>query len=63
MLSFSLLLPFGCGKTVADFTSHFSKLRNKLGNVGAKDEGLVVREDEGAKGLQSACCGQILSCM
>ena len=59
----SLLLPFGCGKTVADFTSHFSKLRNKLGNVGAKDEGLVVRVDEGAKGLQSACCGQILSCM
>uniref|UniRef100_A0A7N2R6B1 Uncharacterized protein n=1 Tax=Quercus lobata TaxID=97700 RepID=A0A7N2R6B1_QUELO len=39
------------GKTVADFTSHFSKLRNKLGNVGVKDEGLVVREDEGAKGL------------
>lgn len=46
------------GKTVTDFTSHFSKLRNKLGDVGVKDEDLVVREDEGAKGLTT---GNVLS--
>ncbi|XP_075652716.1 ferritin-like catalase Nec2 [Castanea sativa] len=39
------------GKTVAEFTSRFSQLRDKLGNAGVKDEGLVVPKDEGAEGL------------
>ncbi|KAM4116622.1 hypothetical protein ACB094_02G064500 [Castanea mollissima] len=39
------------GKTVAEFTSRFSQLRDKLGNAGVKDEGLVVPKDEGAEGF------------
>ncbi|GMY27962.1 desiccation-related protein PCC13-62-like [Fagus crenata] len=36
--------------TVAEFTNRFSQLRNKLGNAGVKDEGLVVVKSEGAEG-------------
>ncbi|GMY27966.1 desiccation-related protein PCC13-62-like [Fagus crenata] len=39
------------GITVAEFTNRFSQLRNKLGNAGVKDEGLVVVKSEGAEGL------------
>lgn len=38
------------GITVAEFTNKISILRNKLGNGGLKDEGLVVRRIEGAEG-------------
>ena len=38
------------GITIAEFTNRFSQLRNKLGNAGVKDEGLMVVESEGAKG-------------
>jgi hypothetical protein len=34
------------GITVAEFTNRFSQLRNKLGNAGVKDEGLVVVENQ-----------------
>ena len=38
------------GITVAEFTNRISKLRNKLGNAGLKDEGLVVPPSEGVEG-------------
>lgn len=38
------------GVTVGEFTDRISKLRNKLGNEGLKDEGLVVRRAKGAEG-------------
>lgn len=47
------------GITVADFTNRFSDLRNNLGNKGfIKDEGLIVKESEGAEGKIS---GNILA--
>nr|GMD75223.1 desiccation-related protein PCC13-62-like [Ipomoea batatas] len=47
------------GITVAEFTNRFSDLRNKLGNKGfIKDEGLIVKESEGAEGKIS---GNILA--
>ncbi|XP_057951052.1 desiccation-related protein PCC13-62-like [Malania oleifera] len=38
------------GITVAEFTNRISKLRDHLGDDGVKDEGLIVPEEEGAKG-------------
>ncbi|XP_009796611.1 desiccation-related protein PCC13-62-like [Nicotiana sylvestris] len=38
------------GIPVAEFTSQISKLRNKLGHQGLKDEGLIVKPKEGAEG-------------
>ncbi|KAK7405545.1 hypothetical protein VNO78_06957 [Psophocarpus tetragonolobus] len=38
------------GVTVAEFTDRISKLRNKLGNAGLKDEGIVVERELGAEG-------------
>lgn len=47
------------GITVAEFTNRFSDLRNKLGNKGLiKDEGLTVKESQGAEGKIS---GNILA--
>ncbi|KAI4371366.1 hypothetical protein MLD38_019611 [Melastoma candidum] len=46
------------GITVAKFTEHISKLRNKLSNGGLKDEGLVVPRRQGAEGSVS---GNILA--
>ncbi|XP_060191439.1 desiccation-related protein PCC13-62-like [Lycium barbarum] len=37
------------GITVAEFTSRLSKLRNKLGHRGLKDEGLIVKPKDGAE--------------
>lgn len=37
------------GYTVAEFTNRISKLRNKLGKSGQKDEGLIVRPVQGAE--------------
>ncbi|KAJ6726560.1 DESICCATION-LIKE PROTEIN [Salix purpurea] len=42
------LHPYGI--TVAEFTNRISDLRNKLGQEGVKDEGLVVPEKLGAEG-------------
>lgn len=36
--------------TVAEFTNRISALRDKLGNAGVKDEGLVVPREQGAEG-------------
>ncbi|XP_061357021.1 ferritin-like catalase Nec2 [Gastrolobium bilobum] len=44
----SIVLPYA--KSVAEFTNRISMLRNKLGNEGLKDEGLVVPISEGAEG-------------
>ncbi|XP_028753570.1 desiccation-related protein PCC13-62-like [Neltuma alba] len=45
--------------TVAEFTDRISKLRDRLGNAGLKeDEGLVVPKDEGSEGKVS---GNVLS--
>ncbi|XP_047258382.1 desiccation-related protein PCC13-62-like, partial [Capsicum annuum] len=38
------------GITVAEFTNRISKLRNKLGRHGIKDEGLNVKPKVGAEG-------------
>ncbi|KAK7329594.1 hypothetical protein VNO77_23764 [Canavalia gladiata] len=38
------------GVSVGEFTNRISKLRNKLGNAGLKDEGLVVPKVQGAEG-------------
>ncbi|KAI8011839.1 hypothetical protein LOK49_LG06G03433 [Camellia lanceoleosa] len=38
------------GITVAKFTNRISKLRNKLGNAGVKDEGLIAPAFQGAEG-------------
>lgn len=38
------------GITVAEFTDQISKLRDKLGHDGVKDEGLVVPPVRGAEG-------------
>lgn len=38
------------GITVAEFTNRISKLRNKLGMEGVKDEGLIVEVSQGAEG-------------
>ncbi|XP_052184326.1 ferritin-like catalase Nec2 [Diospyros lotus] len=38
------------GFTVAEFTNRISELRNKLGMMGVKDEGLVVAAFQGAEG-------------
>ncbi|XP_057430645.1 ferritin-like catalase Nec2 [Lotus japonicus] len=46
------------GETVAEFTNRISALRDKLGNEGLKDEGLVVPKELGAEGKVS---GNILS--
>lgn len=46
--AFSTVKPYGI--TVAEFTSRISSLRNKLGHAGVKDEGIVVRRNEGAEG-------------
>nr|GMD81594.1 desiccation-related protein PCC13-62-like [Ipomoea batatas] len=47
------------GITVAEFTNRFSDLRNNLGNKGfIKDEGLIVKERDGAEGKIS---GNILA--
>ncbi|TKY72468.1 Desiccation-related protein PCC13-62 [Spatholobus suberectus] len=43
-----LVQPYGV--TVAEFTDRISTLRNKLGNAGVKDEGLVVPKVLGAEG-------------
>ncbi|KAL2341633.1 hypothetical protein Fmac_009573 [Flemingia macrophylla] len=43
-----VVIPYGV--TVAEFTNRISALRNKLGNAGVKDEGLVVPIEEGAEG-------------
>ena len=45
------VLPYGA--SVAEFTDRISKLRNKLGNAGLKDEGLVVPKELGAEGKVS----------
>ncbi|KAL2534734.1 hypothetical protein Adt_08085 [Abeliophyllum distichum] len=37
--------------TVAEFTNRISNLRNKLGNAGVKDEGLIVNPLQGAEGI------------
>lgn len=42
------VVPYGI--TVAEFTNRFSDLRNKLGQAGLKDEGLVVAPVQGAEG-------------
>lgn len=44
----TMVKPYGI--TVAEFTNRISKLRNRLGNGGLKDEGLIVRPAEGAEG-------------
>jgi len=44
----SLVQPYKV--TVAEFTDRISMLRNKLGNAGVKDEGLVVPRVQGAEG-------------
>ncbi|KAK7363444.1 hypothetical protein VNO77_05587 [Canavalia gladiata] len=44
--------------TVAEFTNRISELRNRLGNKGTKDEGLVVPQSQGAEGKVS---GNILA--
>ncbi|EEF43133.1 desiccation-related protein PCC13-62 [Ricinus communis] len=36
--------------TVAEFTDRISELRNKLGNNGNKDEGIIVAKERGAEG-------------
>ena len=51
-----LVIPYGV--SVAEFTDRISTLRNKLGNDGLKDEGLVVPRAEGAEGKVT---GNILS--
>lgn len=38
------------GESVAEFTNRISMLRNRLGNAGLKDEGLVVPRVQGAEG-------------
>ncbi|XP_073283427.1 desiccation-related protein PCC13-62-like [Primulina huaijiensis] len=38
------------GYTVAEFTDKISNLRNKLGNQGLKDEGLIVHPSQGPEG-------------
>ncbi|KAK7246242.1 hypothetical protein RIF29_41103 [Crotalaria pallida] len=52
----SLVHPYGV--TVAEFTNRISILRNRLGNTGLKDEGLVVPIVQGAEGKVS---GNILA--
>ncbi|KAI4297049.1 hypothetical protein L6164_036958 [Bauhinia variegata] len=47
-LRYDKVLPYGI--TVAEFTNRISNLRNKLGNAGVKDEGLVVPRPQGAEG-------------
>ncbi|XVE82308.1 hypothetical protein DITRI_Ditri15bG0137800 [Diplodiscus trichospermus] len=42
------VIPYGM--TVADFTNRISKLRNRLGHAGRKDEGLIVPKAWGAEG-------------
>ncbi|KAJ9181769.1 hypothetical protein P3X46_005828 [Hevea brasiliensis] len=44
--------------TVAEFTDRISEIRNKLGNAGLKDEGLIVPKCQGAEGKIS---GNILA--
>ncbi|XP_020221858.1 desiccation-related protein PCC13-62 [Cajanus cajan] len=43
-----LVQPYGV--TVAEFTNRISRLRNKLGKAGVKDEGITVPRAEGAEG-------------
>ncbi|KAL2464236.1 hypothetical protein Fot_52192 [Forsythia ovata] len=43
-----IVVPYGI--TVAEFTNRISNLRNKLGNAGLKDEGLIVNPLQGAEG-------------
>ncbi|XP_061352767.1 ferritin-like catalase Nec2 [Gastrolobium bilobum] len=50
------VLPYGI--SVAEFTNRISALRDRLGNTGLKDEGLVVPRGQGAEGRVS---GNILS--
>ncbi|XP_061352755.1 ferritin-like catalase Nec2 [Gastrolobium bilobum] len=50
------VLPYGI--SVAEFTDRISALRDRLGNTGLKDEGLVVPRMQGAEGRVS---GNILS--
>lgn len=38
------------GIPVAEFTNNISKLRNKLGKAGVKDEGLIIPHAQGAEG-------------
>lgn len=38
------------GITVAEFTNRLSDLRNKLGRMGLKDEGLLIPKYKGAEG-------------
>lgn len=38
------------GISVAEFTGRISDLRNKLGKMGLKDEGLIVPRGQGAEG-------------
>ncbi|OMO54365.1 desiccation-related protein PCC13-62-like protein [Corchorus capsularis] len=42
------VLPYNI--TVAEFTNRISKLRNRLGNAGWKDEGLIIPKARGAEG-------------
>ncbi|KAI9081103.1 hypothetical protein K1719_036862 [Acacia pycnantha] len=44
----SIVTPYAV--TVAEFTNRTSMLRNRLGNTGLKDEGLVVPREQGADG-------------
>ncbi|CAH9105279.1 unnamed protein product [Cuscuta epithymum] len=50
------VVPYGI--TVAEFTEHISRLRNKLGKEGLKDEGLIVKPTIGPEGKTS---GNILA--
>ncbi|KAJ1414326.1 Ferritin-like domain [Sesbania bispinosa] len=51
-----MVQPYGI--SVAEFTNRISALRNRLGNAGLKDEGLVVPRVQGAEGRVS---GNILA--
>ncbi|CAI9771276.1 unnamed protein product [Fraxinus pennsylvanica] len=46
--SLEIVVPYGI--TVAEFTNRISNLRNKLGDAGVKDEGLIVNPSQGAEG-------------
>lgn len=46
--AFQKVEPYGI--TVAEFTHKISKQRNKLGNAGVRDEGIVVKQVKGAEG-------------
>ncbi|KAL8486835.1 hypothetical protein ACS0TY_023506 [Phlomoides rotata] len=49
--AFVKIKPYGI--TVAEFTDKISNLRNKLGKKGVKDEGLIVKPEQGPEGMTS----------